>query len=273
MLHKAAGIITDVTKDYTVSVSVKEFLKQRAVNLAVGGQYTLANWFDAQGKPRTFACRTSRVSPFRMTVNVPVVGKLGDRITSYFGDFGKLDGQIADTIAGGFLLELEMTRLMREKMSNKLTWLEKRQKDASIREGRKQARIIPANSHSSLTFADGSVRSCFVIDMSVSGVAVSADVQPEIGTPLAVGACVGRVVRVFPEGFAIQFVEPIKRDELEWRVARPPPPRAAAAAKPAHRPVEAKPMVVPEPNPEPTPKPVPASEPAPETAVDKYYEI
>ena len=80
-------------------MSVKEFLKQQAVNIAVGGQYTLSNWFDAQGKPRTFACRTSRVSPLRMLVAVPVVGKVGDHITSYFGDFGKLEGEISDTIA------------------------------------------------------------------------------------------------------------------------------------------------------------------------------
>ncbi|HMH99350.1 MAG TPA: PilZ domain-containing protein, partial [Bradyrhizobium sp.] len=91
-------------------MSVKEFLKQRAVNISVGGHYTLANWFDAQGKPRTFACRTSRVSPFRMLVAVPVVGKVGDRVTSYFGDFGKLDGQISDITARGFLLELAMTQ-------------------------------------------------------------------------------------------------------------------------------------------------------------------
>jgi hypothetical protein len=213
-------------------VSVKEFFKQRAVNIAVGGQYTLANWFDAQGKPRTFACRTTRVSPFRMMVNVPVVGRVGDRISSYFGDFGKLDGEISETMAGGFLLELAMTRLMREKMSNKLTWLERRQKDSSVRDVRKQARIVPANAHSTLAFADGSIRSCFVIDMSVSGVAVSADIQPDVGTPLAVGACVGRVVRIFPEGFAIQFVEPVKRDELERRVSRPPLPRVANAVSP-----------------------------------------
>ena len=56
------------------AVSVKEFLNQRAVTISVGGQYTLGNWFDPQGKPRTFACRTSRVSPFRMMVDVPVVG-------------------------------------------------------------------------------------------------------------------------------------------------------------------------------------------------------
>src|SRR5205809_4612045 len=109
-------------------MSVKEFLRQRAVNIAVDGRYTISNWFDAQGKPRTFACRTSRVSPFRMMVSVPVVGKVGDRVTSYFGDFGKLDGHISETVRDGFLLELAMTRAMREKLSNKLTWLEKKQK-------------------------------------------------------------------------------------------------------------------------------------------------
>jgi hypothetical protein len=59
-------------------VSVEKFLKQRAVNIAVGGSYTPAKWFDPKGKPRTFACRTTRVSPFRMMVDVPVVGKIGD---------------------------------------------------------------------------------------------------------------------------------------------------------------------------------------------------
>src|SRR5260370_34289884 len=125
-------------------MSVKEFLKQQAVNIAVGGQYTLSNWFDAQGKPRTFACRTSRVSPSRMLVAVPVIGKVGDHITSYFGDFGKLDGRISDTTAGGILLELAMTQPMREKFANKLTWLEKKQKNPGIPDSRKHARIIPA---------------------------------------------------------------------------------------------------------------------------------
>ena len=76
---------------------------------------------------RTFACRTTRVSPFRMIVDVPVVGKVGDRLTSYFRDFGKFEGSISDTMDGSFLLELEMTREMRERMADKLTWLEKKQ--------------------------------------------------------------------------------------------------------------------------------------------------
>ncbi len=132
-------------------MSVKKFLNQRAVNISVGGQYTLGNWFDPQGKPRTFACRTSRVSPFRMIVSVPVLGKVGDRISAYFGDFGKLEGHISDTASGSFLLELEMSAPSREKFATKLTWLEKKQKDPSVRDGRKQKRIVPETAHQHVT--------------------------------------------------------------------------------------------------------------------------
>ncbi|HEV7408083.1 MAG TPA: PilZ domain-containing protein [Bradyrhizobium sp.] len=212
-------------------MSVKKFLNQRAVNISVGGQYTLGNWFDPQGKPRTFACRTSRVSPFRMIVAVPVIGKVGDRINTYFGDFGKLEGHISDTASGSFLLELEMTTPAREKFATKLTWLEKKQKDPSVRDVRKQKRIIPESPHSTLTFADGATHSCFVIDMSTSGAAVSAEVQPPIGTPLAIGACVGRVVRLLPDGFAVEFVEQPNRSDLERLVMRPTLLRSAGGVE------------------------------------------
>lgn len=205
-----------IREDFTVSV--EQFRKQRAVNVVVGGSYTLPNWYDPQGKLRTFACRTTRVSPFRMMVDVPVVGKVGDRLTTYFRDFGSFDANISEIKTGSFLLELDMTRPMREKFASKLTWLEKKQKEPSLLDLRKDARIIPVNPHSILTLADGTIQDCFVIDMSPSGVAVSAPMQPQIGTPLAVGACIGRVIRLLPDGFAVKFVEPLNRHEMERRL-------------------------------------------------------
>jgi hypothetical protein len=214
-----------------VSITVEKFLQRRAVNVIVAGNYTLANWFDQEGKPRSFACRTRRVSPFRMMVDVPVVGRFGDRITSYFGEFGTLEGRICDTIPGSFLLELAMTPAMRRKLADQLAWLENKQKDPSIRDVRLHARIVPISPHSTLTLADGTIKSCFVIDMSVSGAAVSADLQPEIGTPLAVGACVGRVVRHLRDGFAVKFVEQLNREDLERRIIRPMPRHPAHDAR------------------------------------------
>jgi hypothetical protein len=213
------------------AVSVDRFLKQRAVNVAVDGHYTLANWYDPEGKLRTFPCRTNRVSPYRMMVDVPVVDKVGDRLTSYFRDFGKLDGQISDTRPGCLLFELNMNFPMRERLANKLTWLEEKLKDPEIPELRRDARMIPASSHSTVTMADGTIHECFVIDMSVSGAAVTAQVQPEIGTPLAVGACVGRVVRVFPDGFAVEFVEKQKRHDLDRVLTRPILPSSASGER------------------------------------------
>jgi hypothetical protein len=144
-------------------------------------------------------------------------------LTSYFGDFGRLDGLISETMAGSLLLELDLTYAMREKLAAKLAWLEKKQADPKVVDARKNARIIPKTPHSTVTFGDGSVHGCFVIDMSGSGVAVSAEVQPAIGTPLAVGTCVGRVVRHLPAGFAVKFVETQKYDDLERRIVRPLP--------------------------------------------------
>ena len=198
-----------------VAVSVEVFLKQRAVNIAVDGRYSLQRrWYDAEGKLRTFECRTTRVSPFRMIVEVPVVGQVGERLTSYFREFGEFEGVITHTAKNSFLVEMEMAPAHRARLAGKLAWLEKKFKDANVEDAREDARIIPPTSRSVLTLADGSVHGCVIIDISSFGAAVSAEAQLPIGTPLAIGACVGRVVRVFDTGFAVRFVERQNIDDL-----------------------------------------------------------
>jgi PilZ domain len=183
-------------------------------DLRLGGRYSLANRRDAAGNRREFACRTSKVSPFKMAVDVPVIGAVGERVISYFGEFGKLDGWITDVVKGGFMFELAVKREMREQLASKMSWLDRQQKDAVI-DARAQERIVPANPHSQLIYADGTTETCLVIDVSASGVAVSAETQPAVGTPLAVGRTVGRVVRHFREGFAVKFIEVLEREKLE----------------------------------------------------------
>ena len=205
-------------------MAVQEFLNQRAVSVTVGGSYILPNWYDPQGKLRTFACRTTRVSPYRMIVEVPVVGKVGDRLTTYFRDFGKIDAAISDTMARSFLIELEMTRERRERLSDMLTWIEKKQQSpGTVIELRKDARFIPPVPHTTLTLADGAIHPCFIIDCSVTGVAVSSAVQPPVGMPLVVGSCVGRVVRQLRDGIAVKFIEPQTVRDLERLVVRTVP--------------------------------------------------
>jgi hypothetical protein len=194
-------------------------MQNGAFDLRLGGRYSLANRHDTRGNRRQFACRTSRVSPYHMMVDVPVVGSIGERVISYFGEFGKLDGWIRETVKGGFVFELALSQDMREQLASKMSWLDKQQKEAVI-DVRAQERIVPVNPHSELVFADGHTETCLVIDMSASGVAVSAETQPAVGTPLAVGRTVGRVVRHFREGFAVQFIEVQDRERLESLIIR-----------------------------------------------------
>jgi hypothetical protein len=205
-------------------VSIERFLRQRAVDIVMEGTYVLRNWYDPEGKLRTFTCRATRVSPFRMMVEMPVVGKVGDNLISYFRDIGNFEGTISDTARNGVLLELEMAQPMRAKLADKLTWLEKRTRDpAGISDARKTPRFVPKASHSILTLADGTIHNCFVIDASLSGVAVKAELQPPVGTPLAIGACVGRVIRHTNDGFAVKFAKQQSRDELHGLILRTTP--------------------------------------------------
>jgi len=201
-------------------VSVKDFQQERAINVLCEGKYKLHRWFGPDGKVRTLACRSTRVSPYRMIVDVPVVGRIGDRITSHFGEFGEFEGSVSDTRNGSILLELEMTPERRQWMADKLAWLEKTRQDPQIQDARQDARFVPQVSHTTLTMADGKVSTCFIIDMSATGVAVSSEFQPAIGTPLAVGSLVGRVVRIFETGFAVKFVEKQTLNDLSRLIIR-----------------------------------------------------
>jgi PilZ domain-containing protein len=216
-------------------LSFNEFMQRHAVDLRTGGRYSLSNRRDMQGNRREFACRTTRISPFQMLVAAPVLGPQGERVISFFGELGKLDGWITDVVEGGFLVDIAVTRKERESLASKLSWLEKKQRDAVV-DLRRQQRLIPENPHTNLIFADGITLSCFVIDVSPSGVAVSADVDPEIGTRLSVGRAVGHVVRRFNEGFAVHFDRLHELDYLEQMI-RPPQDLPAYLSRPPGAPL------------------------------------
>jgi len=97
---------------------------RRAVNIAVGGQYTpplFRTGLIRRGKPP----QPSHVGPAAFHT-VPDAGRRacgrqsrGSQSHPISATFGKLDGQISEITAGGFLLELAMTLSKREKLANK----------------------------------------------------------------------------------------------------------------------------------------------------------
>ena len=186
---------------------------------SIPGRYSLGSQHDKPGQRRDFACRALNMSPRAMLLAAPVSGALGERVITHFDRFGRLEGIIIRVLTRGFVMSIAATEDERARLAVKLAWLEDH-KNHDAHEARKHERIVPRDPYSTLTLADGSVLTCLVIDMSVSGVAVSAEIVPEIGTPLAVGRVIGRVRRHFAEGFAVEFIELQDLDQLPHRLLR-----------------------------------------------------
>lgn len=182
--------------------------------VGIGGRYALASKRDASGNRREFACRAVSITPYMVTLAAPVGAPPGERVIARFDELGKLHGPIVRKLSRGFAFGIKANDKERARLAERIAWIEKH-KNMELRDERRHKRIIPKNPNATLMLSDGTRQDCFVIDMSNSGLAVSADATPAIGSVLAVGKVIGRVVRRFPEGFALQFVQEQDVDTLE----------------------------------------------------------
>jgi len=184
------------------------------IMVSIPGRYSLASRLNERGNRRVFACRAVNMSPTAVALAVPVTAAAGERVIAHIERFGKIDGSIIRVLERGFVMSVKASAEERARIEDKLIWLDKH-KNLELPDNRQSERIVPHNPSSTLSLGDGTRLSCFVIDMSATGAAVSAEYYPEIGEVVAVGKAVGRVVRHFREGFAIQFVRPLSAGNVE----------------------------------------------------------
>jgi hypothetical protein len=189
--------------------------KEVRVVVRIPGRFSLASRHDSNGKRRQFACRAINMSQSMIILATPIAGPIGERVIAYFEEFGKIQGSIVRVLDGALVVRIAASSEERHQLLRKLIWIEQNNIDR-VSDMREQKRIIPEEPISTLVFPDGSMLRCFVIDMSASGVAVSADVIPLIGSVVAVGKVTGQVVRHFEEGFAIRF----RRDQDPAKIER-----------------------------------------------------
>lgn len=188
--------------------------------VSLPGRYAMPQRRGTRRRSPEYACRMVDISPRAMVLAGPVIGALGETVIGFFEELGKLEGAVIRTLCGGFAMTIEPTETQWAQLEAKLIWLEKNQRE-NLPDARCQKRIVPRDPRSTLILADGTAVACFVIDMSASGVAVSAEIKPRLGTPLGVGKVVGKVVRRFAEGFAVHFVEKQDPRTVERRVITP----------------------------------------------------
>ncbi|HEV7718582.1 MAG TPA: PilZ domain-containing protein [Arsenicitalea sp.] len=172
---------------------------------SLNGRYTLSSRTQRGGGVQVFACRVQSISPKMAVLTAPVCGSQGEWLTAHFPDLGIIRAQISRHLDYGFAVDIAGTDEERAKLGAKINWLKKRVHEAAP-DKREHKRTMPRDPRSSLILPNGIKMGCFIIDISMSGVAVSADLNPEIGTPLAIGTVIGRVVRHLDVGFAVKFL-------------------------------------------------------------------
>lgn len=184
------------------------------VNVSLPGRYSLANRRNTRGERREFACSTLTISSQSIALVAPITGPIGERVIAHFEELGKLEGLILGLIEDGFEFRLVLARNQRTALMAKIEWLQKRC-IGKLDDYRNHKRAVPTRALTSVLFSDGRTCSGVLIDVSVSGAAVFAELRPRHGDVLAIGRVIGRVVRVFSEGFAVRFVELQDQNTLE----------------------------------------------------------
>jgi hypothetical protein len=183
------------------------------VRVNVLGRYMLSD-------RNEYPCQVANMSPGGMALIVPVSGQEGERVIAYIDHLGRLEGKIARLYQNGFAMTVSATPRKRDKLAAQLTWLANRH-ILNLPEDRRHGRIIPRKPVTQLAMPNGVKFTCRIIDLSLSGAAITTDQRPAIGMLVNLGAVQGRVVRHLDDGFAVEFTRAQHPDFLEENVCGP----------------------------------------------------
>ena len=181
--------------------------RHRRVPLALLGRYMLPSHEE-------YPCQTVDVSPGGLLLTAPVKGAVGERVVLYFEHLGRLEGEIARHTGEGFAVALGATARKRDKLASQLTWLANRQA-LGLPEDRRHERVVPRNPATSLKVESGREMPVRLIDVSLSGAALSVDIRPPLGASVTVGRTAAKVVRHFQGGVAVEFMLPLSPDRFD----------------------------------------------------------
>lgn len=185
------------------------------------GCYALSSREHEHERPQVFSCRSRSITPYMAVLEAPVAGAIGESLGLKLDALGLMRASIQRTIPGGFVVDLVMSPAERSRLAARIDWLKRRHLQA-VDDRRHARRWLPHDPHTTLIMTGGVDLPCFIADVSTSGAAVSADIAPEIGEPVVLGAVLARTVRRTEGGFAVQFLEEQHREVVEHMLAPPP---------------------------------------------------
>ena len=152
------------------------------------------------------SCDILDMSPGDASFRSQAVCAPGERVIAYLDHMGRIEGRVTRATTDGFAAEIVASERKREKLAAQLTWLVNRH-ELNLPEDRRHNRAAnQAVAASIIELEDGRKYPCRIIDLSLSGAAVSIAVKPPIGTAMRLGIKQGRIVRHFEDGVAVEFL-------------------------------------------------------------------
>jgi len=194
---------------------------------SVTGRYVLGDASSVLGV-NVFACRLRSVSSDSFVAAAPVIGELGEWVTASFTAFGTLHGRIEHHVTDGFVVQLSADRAERKRLSQRIMAYRGRVWRGGS-DHRVSDRFMPAEPRSVILPEKGGVHPCLIVDYSATGAAVSAAINPPVGTRVTVGHVPAEVVRLFDVGFAVRFDPMPEADDIERLLEAPDEWRDAVA--------------------------------------------
>jgi hypothetical protein len=193
-----------------VQATQTERRRHQRVRVRLSGRFMRAD-------RQEFACATIDISPggVAFASDAPVLP--GERVVAYMNQIGRIEGVVARAFVGGFAIQMKLPPLKREKLAEQLTWLANRQA-LGMPEDRRHERIAPRNIRTTVKLPSGREALAKIVDVSMSGAALTADIQAPIGSAVTVGATQAQIVRHFPGGLAVEFLRPIPAEEFSENI-------------------------------------------------------
>lgn len=192
--------------------STEERRRFQRVKVQLLGRYMLAD-------RREFPCQVINMSPGGLALLAPGIGNLGERVVAYLDHIGRVEGKITRLLDNGFAMTVGATPRKRDKLAAQLTWLANRQ-ILNLPEDRRHDRIVPRNPMSVLRLDDENREiPCRIMDLSLSGAALAAEIRPPVKAAVTLGRVQARVVRHLEEGFAVEFVHAQLAETVEDNVS------------------------------------------------------
>jgi hypothetical protein len=168
---------------------------------------------------RECPCQVLEISPGDASIVSPFCSEIGERVIAYVDNIGRVEGVILEKTEQGFVMSISASQRKRDKLADTLTWLANRNV-LSLDEDRRHLRRAPKRSETTIVLSDGSSHTVRVIDMSLSGAAISTNLRPPIGSPVRLGRLGARIVRHFDDGIGIEFMRLMSDTAIEQAIEK-----------------------------------------------------